>query len=66
MQSLWKKKWPTPRLTASVLLVVLGCVIAGAGDLSFDVWAYSYAFSSVLTQSVYLLLVEFQVGLQLA
>lgn len=43
-------------------MVVVGCVVAGAGDLSFDFWAYSYAFCSVLTQSVYLLLVEFQVG----
>eukprot|EP00878_Enallax_costatus_P013594 GHUV01014213.1.p1 GENE.GHUV01014213.1~~GHUV01014213.1.p1 ORF type:complete len:425 (+),score=77.79 GHUV01014213.1:58-1332(+) len=59
-KSVWKKKWPAPRLTASVMLVVLGCIIAGAGDLSFDMWAYSYAFCSVITQSIYLLLVEFQ------
>lgn len=48
------------------MLVVLGCIIAGVGDLAFDLWAYSYAFCSVITQSIYLLLVEEQVRLRRA
>eukprot|EP00878_Enallax_costatus_P030713 GHUV01033491.1.p1 GENE.GHUV01033491.1~~GHUV01033491.1.p1 ORF type:complete len:138 (+),score=5.56 GHUV01033491.1:2-415(+) len=60
-KSVWERKLPASRLTASVLLVVVGCITASVGDLSFDIWANSYAFCSVLTQSVYLLLVEFQV-----
>jgi solute carrier family 35 protein len=43
------------------MLVVVGCVIAGVGDLAFDAGAYAFAFSSVITQALYLLLVEFQV-----
>jgi hypothetical protein len=42
------------------MLVVIGCIIAGIGDLAFDAWAYAFAFSSVITQALYLLLVEFQ------
>jgi hypothetical protein len=61
IKSVWKQKWPQPRITASVGLVVIGCLIAGAGDLTFDGAAYAFAFSSVLAQALYLLLVEFQV-----
>lgn len=43
------------------MLVVVGCVIAGVGDLAFDAGAYIFAFSSVIMQALYLLLVEFQV-----
>lgn len=49
-------------MTASVSLVVVGCVIAGMGDLTFDPLAYTFAFGSVIMQALYLLLVEFQVG----
>jgi hypothetical protein len=42
------------------MLVVVGCIIAGIGDLAFNAWAYAFAFSSVITQALYLLLVEFQ------
>jgi solute carrier family 35 protein len=45
----------------SVSLVVVGCVVAGIGDLSFDGWGYMFAFASVVMQSVYLLLIEFKV-----
>lgn len=38
----------------------VGCIIAGIGDLAFDPWAYAFAFSSVISQALYLLLVEFQ------
>lgn len=61
IKSVWKRKWPHPRITASVGLVVVGCLVAGAGDLSFDGTAYLFAFGSVLVQALYLLLVEFQV-----
>jgi solute carrier family 35 protein len=44
------------------MLVVVGCVIAGVGDLAFDAGAYIFAFSSVIMQALYLLLVEFQVN----
>ncbi|WIA40554.1 hypothetical protein OEZ86_013896 [Tetradesmus obliquus] len=60
IKSVWKRKWPHPRITASVGLVVVGCLVAGAGDLSFDGTAYLFAFGSVLVQALYLLLVEFQ------
>lgn len=59
-QALWKRSWPKPMLTCSVMLVVVGCIIAGIGDLAFDAWAYAYALSSVVIQALYLLLVEFQ------
>ena len=45
-----------------MLLVVAGCVVAGVGDLSFDLLGYLFAFASCMTQAAYLLLVEFQVG----
>lgn len=61
VQSVWKQRWPQPRLTMSVSLVVVGCVVAGIGDLSFDGWGYMFAFASVVMQSVYLLLIEFKV-----
>jgi solute carrier family 35 protein len=63
IKSVWKRKWPQPRITASVGLVVVGCLVAGIGDLTFDATAYAFAFGSVLVQALYLLLVEFQVGL---
>jgi hypothetical protein len=49
---------------STVILFVppqIGCIIAGIGDLAFDPWAYAFAFSSVISQALYLLLVEFQV-----
>lgn len=35
-QALENKKAPPRAITASVLLVVAGCVVAGIGDFSFD------------------------------
>lgn len=60
IKSVWKRSWPKATLTCSVMLVVVGCIIAGIGDLAFDARAYAFAFSSVITQALYLLLVEFQ------
>lgn len=61
-QALIYKRMPKTEITASVLLVVAGCVVAGIGDLSFDPLGYLFAFASCATQAAYLLLVEFQVG----
>ncbi|KAK9824238.1 hypothetical protein WJX72_008863 [[Myrmecia] bisecta] len=52
------KRWPPWKITASVLLVVSGCVVAGLGDLSFDLKGYMFAFTSCMLQASYLLLVE--------
>lgn len=51
-----------PQITISVMMVVAGCLIAGMGDLSFDMVGYACAFASCAMQAAYLLLVEFQVG----
>lgn len=61
IKAAWKRRWPPARLTASVGLVVVGCVVAGLGDLAFDAAAYSFALASVVVQAGYLLLVEAQV-----
>ena len=50
---------PSRGIFASVALVVLGCFIAGAGDLSFDLRGYCFALASCMLQAAYLLLVEF-------
>ena len=56
------KTWPAPGLAASVMCVVLGCIIAGAGDLTFDAEGYFYALSSSCLQAWYLLLVSQQLS----
>ena len=43
-----------------MVLVVVGCVVAGLGDLTFDLRSYAYALISCLSQACYLLLVELQ------
>ncbi len=50
-------------MAAAVALVVLGCVVAGLGDLEFDVWGYVYALLSCSFQAAYLLIVEFQASI---
>jgi len=49
---------PGARVTASTLLTVGGCILAGAGDLAFDTRAYSFALTSCVLQTCYLLAVE--------
>lgn len=49
---------PSPRVVACVLAVVGGCVVAGLGDLSFDVTGYAFAITSSTLQASYLLLAE--------
>lgn len=53
------KKLPHPLILFSVFMVVLGCIVAGAGDLSFDAAGYAFAFMSCSTQAAYLVLVEY-------
>jgi solute carrier family 35 protein len=49
---------PSRPVAASVIITVLGCVLAGAGDLAFDPRAYAYACASCALQTCYLLSVE--------
>lgn len=60
-QAIIRKRWPRTEVSASVLLVVAGCVVAGIGDLTFDLGGYVFALLSCTSQAAYLLLVEFQV-----
>ena len=61
MQSCIWRQLPGHQITASVILIVAGCIVAGIGDLTFDVVGYAYAMLSCLCQAAYLLCVEFQV-----
>eukprot|EP00955_Chlamydomonas_euryale_P041091 351893-Chlamydomonas_euryale.AAC.3 len=60
LQAVTVRKWPPLQVSASVLVVVAGCLIAGMGDLTFEVWGYVMALASCVAQAGYLLLVEFQ------
>lgn len=52
------RRAPPASISASVALIVLGCVVTGAGDLTFDLAGYLFAFASCLLQALYLILVE--------
>jgi len=56
-ESVFLHKESSKRLKQSVLLIVLGAFVAGAGDMTFDMVAYLLAFSSTLLQAAYLLYV---------
>ena len=45
-------------VTASILFITVGCIIASAGDLEFDSRAYTTGALSVLAQAGYLTLVQ--------
>ena len=45
-------------VTASIVCITVGCVIASAGDLEFDRRAYTTGALSVLAQAGYLTLVQ--------
>ncbi|GLC35856.1 hypothetical protein PLESTB_000512900 [Pleodorina starrii] len=60
VKSIILKRWPKLHTSLAVFLVVAGCVVAGIGDLSFDMWGYAYALLSCTMQAAYLLIVEFQ------
>lgn len=53
-----QRKAPPQDITASVVLVVAGCLIAGIGDFTFDLKGYACALMSCGLQTGYLLLVE--------
>ena len=54
------KELPSRGVIASVALVVVGCLVAGYGDIgvSFDLRGYAFAMASCMLQAAYLLLVE--------
>ncbi|EFJ43034.1 hypothetical protein VOLCADRAFT_66339 [Volvox carteri f. nagariensis] len=60
VKAIYKKRWPRLEISLAVFLVVAGCVVAGIGDLSFDLMGYVFALMSCTMQAAYLLLVEFQ------
>nr|XP_042906162.1 UDP-galactose/UDP-glucose transporter 7 isoform X1 [Parasteatoda tepidariorum] len=51
-----KKHLPSYRIVTSVFLISVGCILAGLGDLQFDLQAYAYGTFSVLVQALYLTL----------
>lgn len=53
-----RKPLPSLAICISVGMITSGCFIAGYGDLSFDIMAYTYGLISVLSQAIYLLLVQ--------
>ena len=53
-QSILNRRLPRPALAAAVLLIVMGCVVAGAGDLAFDPYGYAVALTCAVLQVRYL------------
>lgn len=49
------RKKPGANTLTAVVVTVAGCVVAGAGDLSFDLGGYVYAMLSCLLQGGYIL-----------
>lgn len=49
---------PPLQVSFSVIFTAIGCIIAAVGDFSFDLFGYSMALTSVLFQTMYLVLVE--------
>jgi solute carrier family 35 protein len=49
---------PSRAKALSVAVIVLGCVVAGAGDLEFDLGGYVSGFASCLLQAAYLIAVD--------
>jgi solute carrier family 35 protein len=64
VQAVIKRRMPSISITLAVVLVVTGGVVAGIGDMSFNVMGYTFALLSCTTQAAYLLLVEFHVSNQ--
>ncbi|ESN92315.1 hypothetical protein HELRODRAFT_122800, partial [Helobdella robusta] len=52
------KPLPQVSVCLSVGMITGGCIVAGYGDLTFEPWSYLCGFSSVLSQAIYLLLVQ--------
>jgi len=53
-----QKPDPSRGVVGSISLVVLGCIVAGAGDLAFDLAGYLSGVASCLLQATYLIVVE--------
>jgi len=53
-----KKGWPARNVIIGVLMMSVGCIIAANGDITFDLEAYSFGAGSVLSQSLYLILLQ--------
>ncbi|KAG2451613.1 hypothetical protein HYH02_003394 [Chlamydomonas schloesseri] len=58
MKGVMDQRMPDLATTLSVLLIVGGCLVAGAGDLSFNGNGYSLAALCALMQATYILLAE--------
>ncbi|KXZ42614.1 hypothetical protein GPECTOR_130g575 [Gonium pectorale] len=58
MKAGYDRRWPDVQTTSSVLLIVGGCLVAGAGDLSFDAKGYTLALFCAGMQATYILLAE--------
>ncbi len=56
--TLLRKRRPSNSIVTSILLITLGCLVAGAGDLEFDPHAYLMGSFSVFAQAGYLTLVQ--------
>jgi len=56
-ESVFLEKKATFKLQQSIALIVIGAVIAGTGDLSFEISGYVFALLSTLVQAAYLLYV---------
>ncbi|GAX79390.1 hypothetical protein CEUSTIGMA_g6831.t1 [Chlamydomonas eustigma] len=54
----YERKAPGVRETCCVMLIVVGCIIAGAGDLAFSIPGYAAAFICAVFQAAYILLAE--------
>ncbi|WAQ95743.1 S35D3-like protein [Mya arenaria] len=53
-----KKGWPSKLTISSILVLTLGCIFAGFGDLTFSPVGYACGALSNIAQSLYLLLVQ--------
>ncbi|ROT75065.1 hypothetical protein C7M84_006406 [Penaeus vannamei] len=53
-----KKPVPSPLLITSVFTITFGCLVAGLSDPTFDGFAYAMGSLSVVTQALYLTLVQ--------
>jgi len=52
-------KKPTLKITASVLVITFGTILAALGDVTFDLRAYAMGFMSVLTNALHLIVLQY-------
>ncbi|GIY52315.1 hypothetical protein CDAR_207791 [Caerostris darwini] len=53
-----KKNVPSMKIILAVTLISFGCILAGFGDIEFEMRAYTYGAVSVLVQGLYLTLAQ--------